>query len=116
MSKVNYENLPSIYKDLFDEYDDEDVSRTDKGAIIEDMYEKRTIALLKLLGEVLDSNNKGLCEYAKTFRAPIYDNDYIQQGWQEIKPSVNNPLYTMGFCLGSDFNYKYCTYGKLTQR
>lgn len=115
MNQVDYEKLSRklsrIYKDLFKHEQDLPPS-LDKGVVILDMYEKRTIALLKLLGEVLDSNNKELCEYAKTFRTP----EYIEQGWQEIKPSVNDPLYTMGFCLGSAYNYKYCTYGELTQK
>ena len=110
-NNINSNNAASIYKDLFNEEDEELILRmggNEKG-IIQNMYKKRTIILLKLLGEVLDSNNKELCEYARKWK----DN---QDEWREIQYSVDDPLYTLGFCLGSDYNYKYCTYGKLTQR
>lgn len=111
MNQVNSENLSRIYEDLFGEYDKELILRIkdNKKSIIQNMYEKRIIILLKLLGEVLDSNNKELCEYARK-------DKFDESKWREIKYSANDPLYTLGFCLGSDYNYKYCTYDKLTQK
>ncbi|MCX2683367.1 hypothetical protein OQH60_06050 [Campylobacter sp. MIT 21-1685] len=119
-NKINSNNLSSIYEDLFGEYDEELIQRikdnekmftrvVNERSIIRLIYEKRITALLKLLGEVLDSNNKELCEYARK-------GDMDLSEWREIKYSANDPLYTLGFCLGSDYNYKYCTYGKLTEK
>ncbi|PZT47180.1 hypothetical protein B6S12_10435, partial [Helicobacter valdiviensis] len=56
----------------------------------EDAYEDRITHLLKLLGEVLDSNNKELCEYARSYKI-----DWSK--WQEVPPSVNPP-FSIGFC------------------
>ncbi|PZT48223.1 hypothetical protein B6S12_05240, partial [Helicobacter valdiviensis] len=47
---------------------------------IGDAYEERITHLLKLLGEVLDSNNKELCEYARR-----YKSDWSK--WQKVPPS-----------------------------
>ncbi|MBZ7936594.1 DUF1311 domain-containing protein [Campylobacter sp. B0100352/1] len=55
-------------------------------------YENRITDLLKLLGKVLDSNNKELCEYARQ-----HDDEFDESKWQKIPPSVNPP-YSIGFC------------------
>ncbi|HEG2562796.1 TPA: DUF1311 domain-containing protein [Campylobacter jejuni] len=73
---------------------------------IKDSYEERITQLLKLLGEVLDSNNKELCEYARR-----YESD--DSKWQEVPPSVNPP-FSIGFCAFGANNkygifYHYCT-------
>ncbi|WP_337201930.1 DUF1311 domain-containing protein, partial [Campylobacter sp. W0014] len=73
---------------------------------IKDSYEERITQLLKLLGEVLDSNNKELCEYARK-------NKFGDSKWQEVPPSVNPP-FSIGFCaFGANDKYgnfdNYCT-------
>ncbi|MBZ7936634.1 DUF1311 domain-containing protein [Campylobacter sp. B0100352/1] len=55
-------------------------------------YEYRITDLLELLGKVLDSNNKELCEYARQ-----HDDKFDENKWQKIPPSVNPP-YSIGFC------------------
>ncbi|MBZ7939791.1 DUF1311 domain-containing protein [Campylobacter sp. W0014] len=81
---------------------------------IKDAYEERITQLLKLLGEVLDSNNKELCEYARR-----YESD--DSKWQEVPRSVNPP-FSIGFCAfganNRDIDYSlYCTEkGKLTEK
>ncbi|PZT47181.1 hypothetical protein B6S12_10440 [Helicobacter valdiviensis] len=81
---------------------------------IGDAYEERITHLLKLLGEVLDSNNKELCEYARQDKI-----DWSK--WQEVPPSINPP-YSIGFCAfganNRDIDYSwYCTEkGKLTEK
>lgn len=57
---------------------------------IKHLYQKRTIALLKDLGVVLDSNNKELCEYARK-----YEVDWSK--WREIPPSIKPP-FSIGLC------------------
>ncbi|OEV66964.1 hypothetical protein AJY73_01545, partial [Campylobacter jejuni] len=69
-------------------------------------YEERITQLLKLLGEVLDSNNKELCEYARK-------NKFGDSKWQEVPPSVNPP-FSIGYCaFGANDKYgnfdNYCT-------
>ncbi|PZT47205.1 hypothetical protein B6S12_10320 [Helicobacter valdiviensis] len=77
-------------------------------------YEERIIYLLKLLGEVLDSNNKELCEYARSYKSD-------ESKWQEVPRSVNPP-FSIGFCAfggnNRDIVYSwYCTEkGKLTEK
>ncbi|WP_366535587.1 lysozyme inhibitor LprI family protein [Campylobacter jejuni] len=73
---------------------------------IKDSYEERITQLLKLLGEVLDSNNKELCEYARK-------NKFGDSKWQEVPPSVNPP-FSIGYCaFGANDKYgnfdNYCT-------
>ncbi|WP_121763347.1 lysozyme inhibitor LprI family protein [Helicobacter burdigaliensis] len=73
---------------------------------IKHSYEERITHLLKLLGEVLDSNNKELCEYARR-----YESD--ENKWQEVPPSINPP-FSIGFCAFGANNqygvfYHYCT-------
>ncbi|RTJ86270.1 hypothetical protein C3H49_08995 [Campylobacter jejuni] len=73
---------------------------------IKDSYEERITQLLKLLGEVLDSNNKELCEYARK-------NKFGDSKWQEVPPSVNPP-FSIGYCAFGANNkygnfYRYCT-------
>ncbi|HEF3798991.1 TPA: lysozyme inhibitor LprI family protein [Campylobacter jejuni] len=73
---------------------------------IKDPYEERITQLLKLLGEVLDSNNKELCEYARK-------NKFGDSKWQEVPPSVNPP-FSIGYCAFGANNkygnfYRYCT-------
>ncbi|MBZ7936628.1 DUF1311 domain-containing protein [Campylobacter sp. B0100352/1] len=73
---------------------------------LEDAYEERITDLLKLLGKVLDSNNKELCEYARQHK-----ND--SDKWQELSPSINPP-FSIGLCaFGSNIQYgvfySYCT-------
>ncbi|EGB3953304.1 DUF1311 domain-containing protein [Campylobacter jejuni] len=73
---------------------------------IKDSYEERITQLLKLLREVLDSNNKELCEYARK-------NKFGDSKWQEVPPSVNPP-FSIGYCAFGANNkygnfYRYCT-------
>ncbi len=82
------------------------IKNLDKVNYITGAYEKRITQLLKLLGEVLDSNNKELCEYARK-------NQFDENKWQEVPPSVNPP-FSIGFCAFGANNrdvvfYYYCT-------
>ncbi|ECL3646072.1 DUF1311 domain-containing protein, partial [Campylobacter jejuni] len=45
------------------------IKNLNKVDFIKDAYEERITQLLKLLGEVLDSNNKELCEYARRYES-----------------------------------------------
>ncbi|HEB7544048.1 TPA: DUF1311 domain-containing protein [Campylobacter coli] len=81
------------------------IKNLDKVNSITDAYEERITHLLKLLGEVLDSNNKELCEYAR--------KKFDESKWQEVPPSVNPP-FSIGFCAFGANNqygifYHYCT-------
>ncbi|EAL1123770.1 DUF1311 domain-containing protein [Campylobacter coli] len=82
------------------------IKNLDKVNSITDAYEERITHLLKLLGEVLDSNNKELCEYARK-------KNFDESKWQEAPPSVNPP-FSIGFCAFGANNqygifYHYCT-------
>ncbi|HED6148866.1 TPA: DUF1311 domain-containing protein [Campylobacter coli] len=82
------------------------IKNLDKVNSITDTYEERITHLLKLLGEVLDSNNKELCEYARK-------KNFDESKWQEVPPSVNPP-FSIGFCAFGANNqygifYHYCT-------
>ncbi|MGJ0159268.1 lysozyme inhibitor LprI family protein [Campylobacter coli] len=82
------------------------IKNLDKVNSITDAYEERITHLLKLLGEVLDSNNKELCEYARK-------KNFDESKWQEVPPSVNPP-FSIGFCAFGANNqygifYHYCT-------
>ncbi|WP_369607735.1 lysozyme inhibitor LprI family protein [Helicobacter trogontum] len=82
------------------------IKNLDKVNSITGAYEKRITQLLKLLGEVLDSNNKELCEYARK-------DQFDENKWQEVPPSVNPP-FSIGFCAFGANNqygvfYRYCT-------
>ncbi len=55
------------------------IKNLDKVNYITGAYEKRITQLLKLLGEVLDSNNKELCEYARK-------DQFDENKWQEVPP------------------------------
>lgn len=82
------------------------IKNLDKVNSITGAYEKRITQLLKLLGEVLDSNNKELCEYARK-------DQFDENKWQEVPPSVNPP-FSIGFCAFGANNqhvvfYHYCT-------
>ena len=69
-------------------------------------YKMHTIHLLKLLGKVLDSNNKELCESSRQARS---DEDK----WREI-PKSTHPPFSIGLCAfgrnnrNVDFT-SYCT-------
>ena len=91
-NNINSNNAASIYKDLFNEDDEELILRMggNEKSIIQNMYKKRTIILLKLLGEVLDSNNKELCEYARKAK-------FDEVKWREVPPSINPP-FSIGLC------------------
>ncbi|TKX32859.1 lysozyme inhibitor LprI family protein [Campylobacter taeniopygiae] len=77
-------------------------------------YENRITDLLKLLGKVLDSNNKELCEYARQH------DEFDESKWQELPPSANPP-FSIGYCAFGSNNqygsyYGYCTEsGKATE-
>lgn len=58
--------------------------------LLKESYEIRITHLLKLLGEVLDSNNKELCQYARGSRDDM-------RGWRELPPSINPP-FSIGLC------------------
>ena len=82
------------------------IKNLDKVNYITGAYENRITQLLKLLGEVLDSNNKELCEYARK-------DQFDENKWQEVPPSVNPP-FSIGFCaFGANEKYgyfsRYCT-------
>ncbi|HEB9307160.1 TPA: DUF1311 domain-containing protein [Campylobacter coli] len=82
------------------------IKNLDKVNSITGAYEERITQLLKLLGEVLDSNNKELCEYARK-------DQFDENKWQEVPPSVNPP-FSIGFCaFGANNRYSvyswYCT-------
>lgn len=82
------------------------IKNLDKVNYITGAYEKRITQLLKLLGEVLDSNNKELCEYARK-------DQFDENKWQKVPPSVNPP-FSIGFCAFGANNrdvvfYYYCT-------
>lgn len=82
------------------------IKNLDKVNSITGAYEKRITQLLKLLGEVLDSNNKELCEYARKDR-------FNENKWQKVPPSVNPP-FSIGFCAFGANNrdvvfYYFCT-------
>ncbi|EAL4432344.1 DUF1311 domain-containing protein [Campylobacter jejuni] len=82
------------------------IKNLNKVDFIKDAYEERITQLLKLLGEVLDSNNKELCEYARK-------NKFGDSKWQEVPPSVNPP-FSIGYCaFGANDKYgnfdNYCT-------
>ncbi|WP_104696422.1 lysozyme inhibitor LprI family protein [Helicobacter trogontum] len=82
------------------------IKNLDKVNSITGAYEERITQLLKLLGEVLDSNNKELCEYARK-------DQFDENKWQEVPPSVNPP-FSIGFCAFGANNqygvfYRYCT-------
>lgn len=82
------------------------IKNLDKVNYITGTYEKRITQLLKLLGEVLDSNNKELCEYARK-------DQFDENKWQKVPPSVNPP-FSIGFCaFGANEKYghfsRYCT-------
>ncbi|PZT47203.1 hypothetical protein B6S12_10310, partial [Helicobacter valdiviensis] len=82
------------------------IKHLDEVHFMGDAYEERIIYLLKLLGEVLDSNNKELCEYARSYKI-----DWSK--WQEVPPSINPP-FSIGFCAFGANNqygvyYWYCT-------
>lgn len=82
------------------------IKNLDEVRFIRDAYEERIPHLLKLLGEVLDSNNKELCEYAR-------QDKFDESKWQEVPPSVNPP-FSIGFCAFGANNqygifYHYCT-------
>ena len=91
-NNINSNNAASIYKDLFNEDDEELILRMggNEKSIIQNMYKKRTIILLKLLGEVLDSNNKELCEYARKYK-------FDEVKWREI-PQSTHPPFSIGLC------------------
>ncbi|TKX32688.1 DUF1311 domain-containing protein, partial [Campylobacter taeniopygiae] len=80
----------------------------ERSDFIQHSYENRITDLLKLLGKVLDSNNKELCEYARQ-----HDDEFDESKWQEVPPSVNPP-YSIGFCtFGTSSRYgitsDFCT-------
>ena len=89
------------------------IKNLNKVDFVKDSYEERTTHLLRALGEVLDSNNKELCEYARKYK-------FDDSKWQEVPPSMNPP-YSIGFCaFGSNNQYGvypyYCTEnGKATE-
>ncbi|TKX33222.1 lysozyme inhibitor LprI family protein [Campylobacter taeniopygiae] len=85
------------------DYDEEDTYRF-RFWFMEESYENRITDLLKLLGKVLDSNNKELCEYARQ-----HDDEFDESKWQEVPPSVNPP-YSIGFCtFGTSSRYGMTT-------
>ncbi len=57
------------------------IKNLDKVNSITGAYEERITQLLKLLGEVLDSNNKELCEYARK-------DQFDENKWQEVPPPL----------------------------
>ena len=57
---------------------------------LKESYEIRITHLLKFLGEVLDSNNKELCEYARKAK-------FDEVKWREVPPSINPP-FSIGLC------------------
>ncbi|TKX33550.1 lysozyme inhibitor LprI family protein [Campylobacter taeniopygiae] len=79
----------------------------ERSDFIQHSYENRITDLLKLLGKVLDSNNKELCEYARQH------DEFDESKWQELPPSINPP-FSIGLCaFGSNIKYgvfySYCT-------
>ncbi len=58
--------------------------------LLKESYEIHITHLLKLLGEVLDSNNKGLCEYARK-------DKFDESKWRKIHPSTHPP-FSVGLC------------------
>ncbi|MDY5950277.1 MAG: DUF1311 domain-containing protein [Helicobacter sp.] len=102
IKNLNENNRPDYMKYAYDEQDAYDMHIN----FITHIYENRITQLLKLLGEVLDSNNKELCEYARK-------DQFDENKWQEVPPSVNPP-FSIGFCtFGTNSRYgdftDYCT-------
>ena len=68
----------------------ENLQYDSSSSLLKESYEIRITQLLKLLGEVLDSNNKELCEYARKYK-------FDEVKWREVPPSINPP-FSIGLC------------------